>query len=148
MNKVVLPNEIMLGEVSRLLSEGHEVVIMTKGSSMLPFIRGEKDSVNLVRRETVEPGDIVLAQLRPGRYVLHRVAAVDGDHLTLHGDGNLRGDEHCSIQDVSGTAVQILTPKGRVKDCICEASKRRARRWNSLPYFIRRYTLAIYRRLI
>jgi len=77
MNKVVLPNDIMLGEVTALLREGKKVIIMTKGNSMLPFIRGEKDSVNLELRDTLEEGDIALAQIRPGHYVLHRVVSVE-----------------------------------------------------------------------
>ena len=51
--KIVLPNAIMLGQVSEFLGEGHSVVIMTKGQSMSPFIRGERDSVELLRRPSV-----------------------------------------------------------------------------------------------
>ena len=36
-----------MGEVERLLSQGTAVTIMTKGSSMMPFIVGERDSVVL-----------------------------------------------------------------------------------------------------
>ena len=61
MNKVVVPNSILLGEVRSLLAEGKDVVIPTKGNSMLPFIRGGRDSVNLRRLDTLEVGDIVLA---------------------------------------------------------------------------------------
>ena len=57
MNKVVVPNAILLGEVKSLLAEGKDVVIPTKGNSMLPFIRGGRDSVNLRRLEDVEVGD-------------------------------------------------------------------------------------------
>ena len=45
MKKLILPNEILMGEVERLLSQGTAVTIMTKGNSMLPFIVGERDSV-------------------------------------------------------------------------------------------------------
>ena len=148
MNKVVLPNAVLLGEVEKLLSEGRQVVLMTKGSSMMPFIRGEKDSVTLEKRQTVGVGDIVLAQLRPGHYVLHRVKAVDGGSLTLHGDGNLAGDERCSVSDVAGTAVSIVLPSGRERECISESSKRAARAWNRLPKLARRIILKLYRMTI
>ncbi len=147
MNKVVLPNEILLGEVSKMLREGHQVVIMTKGNSMLPFIRGDKDSVNLELRQDVQPGDIVLALLKPGHYVLHRVASRQGDRLILHGDGNLRGNEECSVGDVVGTAISIIRPSGRTRDCTTRASKRAAALWNGLPLLARRVYLAINRRL-
>ena len=52
MHKVVVPNAILLGEVKSLLAEGKDVVIPTKGNSMLPFIRGGRDSVNLRRLDT------------------------------------------------------------------------------------------------
>ena len=44
MQKVTVPNEILLGEVGRLIEKGDKVTLLTKGSSMLPFIKGEKDS--------------------------------------------------------------------------------------------------------
>ena len=40
MNKMVVPNEILLEEAADLLARGIEVILMTKGNSMLPFIRG------------------------------------------------------------------------------------------------------------
>ena len=75
MKKMIVPNEILLAEADDLLSKGIEVVLMTKGNSMLPFIRGEKDSVNLKRFGAVEVGDIVLARIAPQRYVLHRISS-------------------------------------------------------------------------
>ena len=67
-----LPNEILFPEIERLLSEGHEVMLRTKGNSMFPFIVGDRDSVLLQRNDSVRVGDIVLAHL-PDNYVLHRV---------------------------------------------------------------------------
>lgn len=145
MNKVVMPNAIMLGEVSSMLEEGHSVVIPTKGNSMLPFIVGERDSVNLVKMQEVSVGDIVLARLPADHYVLHRVWAVDGGDVTLMGDGNLRGCETCRIEDIKGTAVQILKKKDKVVDCRSQRSLRQARIWRGLLP-VRRWLLAIYRR--
>ena len=145
--KVVLPNAVMLGEVSRMLDEGHSVVIMTKGSSMSPFIRGERDSVELLKLPQVEVGDIVLCQLSPGHYVLHRVRAIKGDKVLLKGDGTLDATERCTLGDVCGTAVAILRPGGRRIDCRTERFKRRSRRWVSAPRIVRRYALGIYRRI-
>ena len=61
MGKVVLPNEVLLGEVAQLLSEGREVVMTPKGRSMLPFIRGEVDRIKLRQPDSLNVGDIVLA---------------------------------------------------------------------------------------
>ena len=145
--KIILPNSIMLGQVSQFLDEGHSVVIMTKGQSMSPFIRGERDSVELLKCPAIEVGDIVLAQLTPGHYVLHRVNAIRGERVRLKGDGNLDGTEACNLQDICGTAVAVLRPGGRRLDCTAPAWKRRFRRWVAAPRLVRRIVLGIYRRI-
>lgn len=145
--RVILPNAVMLKEVRDFLEQGHSVTIMTKGCSMSPFIRGERDSVELVKRETVVPGDIVLAHLGGGHYVLHRVNSIDGDKVVLKGDGNLDATEQCSLSDICGTATLIL--KGDKPRFRCDSAwfKRASRRWVSAPRLVRRYCLGIYRRI-
>lgn len=137
---MTVPNDILLSEVGRLLGEGHEVILLTKGGSMLPFIRGEKDSVLLKKRSAVEVGDIVLAEIGEGKYVLHRILSRDGEKLTLMGDGNLKGTESCLTADVLGTVLKIVTPGGRMK------SPSKGRVWKWLRP-VRRYLLAIIRRI-
>ena len=132
----VLPNEILLEEVGTLLGEGREVAFTPKGTSMLPFIRGGKDTVTLKKLDSVEVGDIVLVRLADGRYVLHRVIKIDGDDLLLMGDGNVYGTESCTLADVMGTVVLINKHKPS-----------RGRIWRWLKP-VRRYLLGIYRRLI
>ncbi|MBR1569828.1 MAG: S24/S26 family peptidase [Bacteroidales bacterium] len=139
MDKRILPNEILLEEAGSLLNEGREVTFTPLGSSMLPFIRGGRDSVRLRKKPDVEVGDIILVRL-PGRYVLHRLVRVDGDRLTLMGDGNIAGTESCTKADVMGTVVAVI--KGNK-----EVVPGKGRLWHTLKPF-RRYILAIYRRLI
>ena len=57
---------------------------------------------------------MALAYIGP-RYVLHRVIKVEDDSVTLMGDGNLRGEEHCTQDDVVGTVIRIDNPNGRRK---------------------------------
>ena len=146
MNKVEVPNDILLGEVKSILQEGKDVVIPTKGSSMLPFIRGVRDSVKLRKLDTLEVGDIVLAELRKGVFVLHRVEALDGDAVTLMGDGNRGGVEHCRRVDIAGTAMTILKDGVKEVDCRSRKALRRARAWRRLLPF-RRIILGFYRRI-
>ena len=146
--RIILPNEILLGEVAAMLKEGHSVVLMTKGNSMLPFIVGGRDSVELVRRDAPAPGDIALAQITPGHYVLHRVISVEDGRVTLKGDGNLVGTEKCTTADICGIVTAIVRPGGRRTQCGTKAFARKSRTWASLPYIIRRYTLSIIRRII
>lgn len=141
MKKIVIPNDILLGEVSGMLAEGMEVIIMTKGYSMLPFIIGDRDSVKLRKSDSLRIGDIVLAEVAKGRYVLHRVFEIDGDRITLMGDGNLYGTEQCHRSDIKGTVTDIITPKGRHKKVTD------GKIWERLRPF-RRIILGIYRRLL
>ena len=135
MTKMILPNELVLEEAGKLLEEGREVVITPLGDSMLPFIRGGKDEVTLKAMPHVDVGDIVLARLPGPAYVLHRVVDRNRSLLVLMGDGNVRGMESCTRDDVMGTVTSINgIPPG---DGMI---------WRYLRPF-RRVLLAIYKRL-
>lgn len=136
--KVVLPKDVLLDEVARLLAEGHDVKMVPKGVSMLPFIRGDKDSVVLRKKNVVRVGDIVLARFG-GKYVMHRVVAVEGNSVTLMGDGNLQGVEQGDMSEVCGTVVEIVSPKG------CHRKPSKGKLWRRLLP-IRRYLLKIDRK--
>lgn len=138
MDKRVLSNEVFLEEVGSLLNEGREVSFTPLGSSMLPFIRGGRDSVRLQKKDSKEVGDIVLVRLQ-GRYVLHRIIALEGEKVTLMGDGNIIGTESCLRSDVMGTVVAIQKGKR-------EVIPGKGRFWRAIKP-LRRYILAIYRRL-
>ena len=140
MDKRVVANEILLEEAARLMAEGREVTFTPLGNSMLPFIRGGKDSVTLKANPAVKRGDMALVRL-DGRYVLHRVIAVDGDRITLMGDGNLSGTESCTLADVLGTVVSVQR-NGR------NIPAGNGFWWRRIPVFVRRYILAIYRRIL
>ena len=113
---MIVPNAILLAEVSALVQEGKEVELLTKGCSMLPFIVGDRDSVRL-RKEPVAVGDAVLAEIAPGRYVLHRIISLVKDRVVLMGDGNLSGVETCGLSDVKAKAVAVIRPRGKEIDC-------------------------------
>ena len=139
MDKKVVANQVLLEDAAKLMEEGREVNFTPLGSSMLPFIRGGKDSVVLRKMPSVEVGDIVLVRLEGPRYVLHRIIRKNGDDLTLMGDGNIAGTENCSTYDVLGTVTAILKGKRKV-------IPGKGVWWRALKP-IRRYILAIYRRI-
>lgn len=148
MKQRLVPNEQMLGEVKTLLGEGRSVVFLAKGSSMRPFIEGDADSVLLERSERVQAGDIALARLDSGIWVLHRVVSVCDGKVTLRGDGNLRGEEHCRTADIAGVVREIQKKDGRRVSCRSRCFRCRSRIWSSLPRLLRRLYLGIQRRLI
>ena len=94
------------------LQDGKVVPVVPQGISMLPFIKGGLDQVFLLKKDSVEVGDIVLAVYH-GQHILHRVYAIEGEQLTLMGDGNLEGVEKVTKAQVLGTAVEIADAKGR-----------------------------------
>lgn len=134
----LVDNTVLIPEMVRLLHEGKSVTFTPTGVSMRPFIEGGQDSVLLTNVDTLRIGDIVLAQISPDHYVLHRLIALQGDQVTLMGDGNLFGQEHCSRSDVLAKVQQIISPKGHRKPIT------RGRLWLALLP-IRRLLLKVYR---
>ena len=141
MDKKVVANEVILEDAAALMLEGREVTLRPLGNSMLPFIRGGRDSVRLKKMPTVTVGDMLLVRLNGPRYVLHRLIAREGERLTLMGDGNLAGTESCTTADVLGTVTAIERGRRVIKPG-------NGRWWRRIPPFFRRYILAIYRRII
>lgn len=138
----VMPNAVLLTVVASMLREGKEVTLATKGYSMLPFIRGDRDSVVLRRHENYAVDDVVLAEVAPRCYVLHRIVRLEGDQVTLAGDGNLQGTEHCRTVDIAGRAEAIVGPQNRRRKI------ETARCWKKLPRRVRWLILGIMRRLL
>ena len=141
-----LPNDEWLGEVSQMLREGKFYPIYVKGYSMRPFIEHTRDRVFLEKHDTYNVGDAVLAQIEPGHYVLHRIIEKEGESLTLQGDGNVKGVEHCKEQDVSGVVTQYIRPN-RIIPADDPKLVRRIRLWRKLRP-IRRYLLFIYKAIV
>lgn len=141
-----LPNDVWLGEVSQMLREGKPYAIYVKGYSMRPFIEHTRDRVFLEKRDTYDVGDAVLAQIVPGHYVLHRIIERRGDHLVLQGDGNVRGTEHCMMEDVCGVVTHYIRPR-RTIPADDPRLVRRIRLWRRLRP-VRRYLLFVYKALV
>ena len=129
------------------MDDGVSVTFPVKGTSMLPFIIGGKESVILQKASKINVGDVVLAWVDGCRYVVHRVISIDGEQVVLMGDGNIVGVEHCSLNDVKALATHVVSRKGRKRDLYAPWRQRASRLWWHLRP-IRRYVLAIYRRLI
>lgn len=144
--KLVVPNEVLLNEASLLLAQGQLVQLRVKGNSMLPFIRGDRDLVVLQPVRQLKQGDIVLAQLPAGTYVLHRIVKIREKHILLMGDGNLMQREQCLPSDIKGKAIQVITHRKKIS-CTSLSFRFKGYIWVTLLP-IRRYLLAIYRRLI
>ena len=124
-------NEIIQSAI-KLVNEGLRVTFPVKGYSMLPFIIGGKESVDLVKPKNLQVGHVVLAWVEGCRYVVHRIIKIDGNQV---------------VSDVAALAVNVVTPAGKHHDLYAPWRIKASHLWwRLLP--IRRWILAIYRRTI
>ena len=134
-------------EAIRLVREGVNVTLPVNGNSMLPFIIGGKESVILHSPGgIVDVGDVVLAWVDGNRYVVHRIIKLDYDRVTLMGDGNVAVTEHCRLNDIKARVTHVVDAKDRTHYLYNRWRMLGAKVWYWLRP-IRRYLLAIYRRL-
>ena len=91
---VEIANSILLPEIVKFMNEGHTVTLLLKGYSMRPFLEHGRDEGLLKKADSPKIGTPVLAEIAPGKYVLHRLIAVNGEKVTLLGDGNIT-PEYC-----------------------------------------------------
>lgn len=137
-----IANEILIPQIKAMIDEGRTVTFRVRGRSMHPMIEGDRDSVVLVPcTGEVKKDDIILAEVSPQRYVLHRIIKVEGDTLTMRGDGNLVGTETFRRSDVIGRAEAFIRKGKRLN--------MDSRRWKVYSFFwtrlmpLRRYLLFI-----
>ena len=142
--QVVLPND---GFLTYMLSElqavaGKNVTLPVSGNSMRPFLNGENNEVLLVATSTIHVGDVVLAETQPGRYVLHRVVAIEAGIITLRGDGNM-ANEYCKNENIKATALGFYRNGSKQLDSTQDL-KWRIYSWLWMRlYPVRRYLLFI-----
>ena len=143
---MMVTDHVIIEEASRLVREGVCVTLPVNGQSMLPFIIGGKESVILQKPENLKVGHVVLAWVDGNHFVVHRITAIDGTAITLTGDGNLGGLEHCQLSDVRALATHVVDTKGRKHDLYTKWRMRGVNLWNML-FPLRRYILGVYRRI-
>ena len=143
-NSIAASDDEILAEAIRLVGEGIAVTFPVNGRSMLPFIVGGRESVVLEKPRPAQVGDVVLAYVENNRYVIHRILKIDGEKVTLMGDGNLYGVEHCHIQDIKATATHVVGKDGKRRSLDSRQSRRHAGIWRKLQP-IRKWLLLAYR---
>ena len=142
----MITDAVILDEAVRLVSDGVSLTLPVNGRSMLPFIIGGQESVILQKPDTVQVGDVVLAWVEGCRWVVHRIIRIDSDRVTLMGDGNIVGTEHCTVADVKARVTHVVDVKGQPHDIYNRWRTLGAKVWWRLRP-IRRYLLFIYRKL-
>lgn len=103
----IIDTQAYLDTVLELLRGGSaNVPVTVTGSSMTPFLRqGDTVYLNLLTRPP-RPGDIVLYTRPEGRYILHRVVAVNRDgSFTMLGDAQTRQERIGSREQIHAIAT-------------------------------------------
>ena len=137
-------NEILIPEIISILNSGHTVTLGLRGFSMRPFLEDRRDKALLSKPSSITVGDVVLAEVATQRYALHRIISINGDDITLRGDGNI-GVEHCKRKDIHGFAEGFYR-KGRTT-----LEPTSGRKWRVYSFLwirlfpVRRYLLFAYR---
>ena len=135
-------NDVLLPFVVEQLQAGHTVTLPLRGRSMRPFLEDGRDKALLKAIDHPQVNDAVLAEITKGHFVLHRIIKIDGQQVTLRGDGNLNV-EHCMLDDIRAKAIGFYR-KGRNKLDSTESRKWRIYSWWwTRLYPIRRYVLFI-----
>lgn len=143
----VISNDLFFAQVEELLAEGQSVVIRVKGYSMRPFMRSERTQVRIApisdsKRENLSVGDIVLFRYR-GRHIMHRIRRIDGDKITLAGDGNYRIWEYCNREDIVGIVSDVIRYNGETTACNSRYWRCISAIWVALPQLLRRVILGV-----
>ena len=141
-----LSDDFIISEAIRLVNEGREVIFPVKGNSMLPFIIGGSESAVFTPVTTIRKGGVYLAHVDDGRYVVHRIIAIKGNRITLMGDGNLVGREYCNTSDIKAEVNYVISSQNIRRNLNTLPRRFAALVWRILRP-IRRYLLAIYRRI-
>jgi len=109
-----LPNEILIPQVAELVRNGHTVKLPLRGYSMRPYLEDGRDCALLgAVPETLKVGDVVLAEIVPKKWALHRIVYIKDDVIIMYGDGNF-SPEYITRQDVVAIALGFYR-KGREK---------------------------------
>ena len=140
-----MTDEQIIQEAVRLVQDGVSVTFPVKGRSMLPFITGGRESVILQKPGSLQLGQVVLAQVGPDRYVVHRIIKVEPDRITLMGDGNIRGTESCTPSNVLAVATHVVDEKGKRRTLESKGQMFKAKVWFRIRP-LRRIILAVLRR--
>ena len=140
----LIPKNILIEEVEKLISTGQKVELKVEGRSMRPYLRGGKDVIVL---STVQPvdlrlGDIVLFCYQ-NNYIFHRIIKIENDNLLIQGDGICKRYEKALKSDVVGIVQQIIRPDGKQFSTHNFSSKIYWKCWLFIRP-LRRYLLAFY----
>lgn len=95
-------NVATFSTVRDILLEGNKVTVAVKGQSMLPFFTsGSTVLIRPIKEEDFKKYAVVFADAG-NHFVIHRIIDINGNEVTLLGDGNIVGTEKMTKDKVYG----------------------------------------------
>ncbi len=127
------------------LSRRGELIYVTQGTSMLPFIRSGEDLVVITAKEKcpVKLYDAVLYRRDSGQYVLHRVVKIKDGEYWLRGDNRRYTERGIRDRHILGVLTAVIR-NGRPMDAQSQAYRDEIRRHCAI-YPLRYVTLLMKR---
>ena len=111
-----IPNNIFFAEVQAQIQQGKKVKIRVRGNSMMPFIRNNDEALLIPPTpEHIKKGTPVVALTNEMGIVLHRIYHIEGNRITLLGDGNVNQFEHTSPDRIIATVSHYYRGKHTIK---------------------------------
>ena len=147
--RVLVDNHAFMQQIAHQFRNNNcnSVTFVVYGISMHPFLDSGRDKVVLSPPLPPQIGQVVLAEISPKRYALHRIIKIEGNTITMRGDGNpLWMTEQFTADKIVGTATAFIRKGKRVSTT--------GRTWRYYSAFwhaarpARRLLLIIYRRII
>ena len=86
MKTQVVPIETVAEMIALQLEQGGHASLVVTGVSMLPMLRNRKDIVFLIPPAAPKVGDVIFYRRSNGKYVLHRIIALQGKDFFCCGD--------------------------------------------------------------
>ena len=122
MGQLIIPNEVFFAHIKGEINAGNSVRIPVKGSSMLPLIHPETDEIELspLDKRSLRKGNIVLALLEDGRYLVHRIEKVKDGEVFIRGDGNASARETCTVDHVFAQVTGIFRKDKKIGKNSCQ----------------------------
>lgn len=141
--------DIATADITKLLEEGATFKIVVRGYSMLPLLGFGHDTIVLRRVNTSEDiaGRIAMFRNEKGRIVVHRIIGIRDGIVSLRGDGNLYQVEQCKREEIIAVLESVVRENGKEINCSSHRWQRAERLWLNTPLWMRRYALAILRRV-
>lgn len=141
--------DIATTDITELLEDGTTFKIVVRGYSMLPLLGFGYDTIILRRVDKSEDisGRIAMFRNENGRIVVHRIIGINGGIVSLRGDGNLYQVEQCQRENIIAVLESVVRENGKEISCTSRSWHRKERLWLSTPLWMRRYALAVLRRV-